>query len=224
MQPGLRRVPLEATARVVSDEEDLSRLMSALVTEHFVLQSVSGSTIAESSSRSAIYLSALSSGLVAIGFASSKPQILMVFAFTILPTVFVLGCFTIVRLVDTSVENMIAVQRVERIRRYYATVHPVARQFFDQDQYGSHGLGIRGVRYRTSSVFYTMASMITFVNAVLGGVTVGLGVSLGVAAGMITGIVSGAAVGVVCLAAGLVYDIARIRPILNRSASGELSQ
>jgi hypothetical protein len=48
--------------------------MSALVTEHFVLQSAASSTISESGSRVAIYLSALSSGLVAIGFASSSPQ------------------------------------------------------------------------------------------------------------------------------------------------------
>lgn len=42
--------------------------MSALVTEHFVLQGTSSSTISESGSRLSIYLSALSSGLVAIGY------------------------------------------------------------------------------------------------------------------------------------------------------------
>jgi len=45
--------------------------MSALVTEHFALQAVSSATISESGSRAALYLAALSSGLVAIGFASS---------------------------------------------------------------------------------------------------------------------------------------------------------
>jgi hypothetical protein len=107
-------------------DRDNAALMSALVTEHFVLQSVSGATISESSSRAAIYLSALSSGLVAIGFASSDPKVLTILASTILPTAFLLGCFTVVRLIDTSVENMIAVQRIDRIRRYYATVHPLA--------------------------------------------------------------------------------------------------
>jgi hypothetical protein len=32
MQPGLRRVSLEATARVVSDEEDLSYTMASMIT------------------------------------------------------------------------------------------------------------------------------------------------------------------------------------------------
>jgi len=45
--------------------------MSALVTEHFVLQGTSSSTVSESGSRVSIYLSALSSGLVAIGFAAA---------------------------------------------------------------------------------------------------------------------------------------------------------
>jgi hypothetical protein len=65
--------------------------MSALVTEHFVLQSVSSATISESSSRVTIYLSSLSSGLVAIGFASSSHKALAALAFTVLPTVFLLG-------------------------------------------------------------------------------------------------------------------------------------
>jgi hypothetical protein len=71
--------------------------MSALVTEHFVLQSTASATISESGSRVAIYLSALSSGLVAIGFASSSPHALGSLAFTVLPMVFMLGHFTIVR-------------------------------------------------------------------------------------------------------------------------------
>jgi hypothetical protein len=57
----------------VSDETPPPEFMSALVTEHFVLQGTSASTISEGGSRVSIYLSALSSGLVAIGFASGRP-------------------------------------------------------------------------------------------------------------------------------------------------------
>jgi hypothetical protein len=54
--------------------EEPPAFMSAPVTEHFSLQSISSATISESGSRAALYLSALSSGLVAIGFASSSRQ------------------------------------------------------------------------------------------------------------------------------------------------------
>jgi hypothetical protein len=64
----------------------------------------------------AIYLSALSSGLVAIGIASSSPRALAALAFTVLPTVFVLGWFTVVRLTDTSVANIVSLRRMELIR------------------------------------------------------------------------------------------------------------
>ena len=60
----------------MADEKPPPEFMSALGTEYFVLQSTASSTISESGSRVAIYLSSLSSGLVAIGFASSSPRAL----------------------------------------------------------------------------------------------------------------------------------------------------
>ena len=42
--------------------------MRALVTEHFVLGSARSATITEANGRAAIYLSVVSSGLVAFGF------------------------------------------------------------------------------------------------------------------------------------------------------------
>ena len=42
--------------------------ITALVTEHFVLQSARSATIGEANGRASIYLSAVSSALVAFGF------------------------------------------------------------------------------------------------------------------------------------------------------------
>jgi hypothetical protein len=44
--------------------------VSALVTEHFVAQSARSTTIAEANGRTAIYLTSLSSALVAFGFVA----------------------------------------------------------------------------------------------------------------------------------------------------------
>jgi hypothetical protein len=184
-------------------------LLSALVTEHFALQSVAGSTIGESGSRAAIYLSALSSGLVAIGFASSSPKTLAVLSYTVLPTVFILGYFTMVRLIDTSVANIVAQQRIERIRRYYAGLHPLAPDFFPPE--GDAESGTHGVRYGRWSALFTMASMITIVNAVLGGATVALIGSLALGLATRVSVVAGVIVGLVLLAATLYYQIRRLR-------------
>jgi hypothetical protein len=48
------------------------------------------------------------------------PGPLAALAFTVLPTVFVLGWFTVVRLTDTSMANIVSLRRMELIRGYYA--------------------------------------------------------------------------------------------------------
>jgi hypothetical protein len=80
----------------MADEKPPPDFMSALGTEYFVLQSTASSTISESGSRVSIYLSSLASGLVALGFSSASPRAFASLAFTVLPTVFVLGWFTCV--------------------------------------------------------------------------------------------------------------------------------
>jgi hypothetical protein len=191
--------------------------MSALVTEHFALQSVSSATISESGSRAALYLSALSSGLVAIGFASSHRRTLEALAFSILPTVFILGWFTIVRLIDTSVQNIVSRRRIETIRQYYAAIDPSHARFFESD---AVALGVLGVRYSGKSIFFTMASMILLVNAVVAGATVTLLCALGGGMGAPAAIALGAVVAVATLGLGLVYESRRLTPLISTDAPG----
>jgi hypothetical protein len=191
--------------------EDPPAFMSALVTEHFALQSVSSATISESGSRAALYLSALSSGLVAIGFASSSRKSLEALSFSVLPTVFILGWFTVVRLVETSVENIVCRRRIEVIRRYYAALDPRHRAFFEADYAGS---GLHGVKYGGRSILFTMASMIHLVNSVVGGATVGLLCILGGHLTAYAGVPLGGLVGIGILALGLSYEYRRLTPLI----------
>lgn len=145
--------------------------MSALVTEHFVLQSMAASTISESSSRSSLYLLSLSSSLVALGFAvQASADAFAPFAAAVLPTVFLLGWFTVVRLVDTSIQNVTCLRRIARIRSYYGGLVPEAPRYFPTR--GREDLDAQemvGLQYRRTSLLFTMASMIGTVNAVVGG-------------------------------------------------------
>jgi hypothetical protein len=200
----------------VSDEKPPPEFMSALVTEHFVLQSAASSTISESGSRVAIYLSSLSSGLVAIGFASSSPHALAALAFTVLPTVFVLGWFTVVRLVDTSVANIASLRRMEAIRRYYASIVPAAAGYFasDESTTGSHG-----VRYGRWSFLFTMASMVIVVNSVLGGATATLVATIALKVPISWATAAGILVGLALLALSLFYEHKRLTPMVLRSSA-----
>jgi hypothetical protein len=187
--------------------------MSALVTEHFVLQGTSSSTISESGSRVSIYLSALSSGLVAIGFASSSHRALESLAFTVLPTVFILGWFTIVRLIDTSVANVISQRRMDLIKQYYASIYPPAARYF-------HDPG-HSVRYGRWSFLFTMASMVITVNSVVGGAAIALVASLAGQASAPVPVLAGLAAGLILLALGLSYEHHRLTPAVLSSASAE---
>jgi hypothetical protein len=193
----------------MADEKAPPEFMSALVTEHFALQSSASSTISESGSRVAIYLSALSSGLVAIGFASSSPHALAALAFTVLPTVFVLGWFTIVRLIDTSVANVVSLRRIELIRQYYASIVPSAAVYFQPDDPVA---GTQGVRYGRWSFLFTMASMVIVVNSVLGGATVALVGTLAVKAPVAISTVVGIVAGLALLVLALRYEHRRLTP------------
>jgi hypothetical protein len=202
----------------VADEKPPPEFMNALGTEYFVLQSTASSTISESGSRVSIYLSSLASGLVALGFSSSSPRAFASLAFTVLPTVFVLGWFTIVRLIDTSVANIVSLRRMELIRAYYAALAPLAPPYFGADgaPAGEHGsaAGEHGVRYGRWSFLFTMASMVITVNCVLGGATIALlfdlafKVPLPAAAGI------GVAAGLILLVLSLRYEHRRLTPVV----------
>jgi hypothetical protein len=89
----------------MEDQNTNAAFISALTTEHFVLQTAASSTIAEAAARSTLYVMALSSALVAMGFASQSATVLMPFGLVVLPGIFVPAVLTVVRLVDTTLEN-----------------------------------------------------------------------------------------------------------------------
>jgi hypothetical protein len=203
----------------MADEKPPPEFMSALVTEHFVLQGNSSSTTSEGGSRVSIYLSALSSGLVAIGFASSSHRALESLAFTVLPVVFILGCFTIVRLTDTSVANVVSQRRMDTITDYYASIHPPLATYF---RAGGAGARRHGVQYGRWSFLFTMASMVTVVNSVVGGATVALVCALAIKAASPIPVVAGIIAGLVLLAAGLGYEDRRLTQVVLSYASNPL--
>ena len=85
----------------MDEQSERTALLSALTTEHFVLQTANNSTYSEASARSTLYVMMLSSSLVAMGFVADSSDVLIPFAAIVLPAVFVLGIFTVVRLVET---------------------------------------------------------------------------------------------------------------------------
>ena len=152
--------------------------MSALTTEHFVQQSAASATISESSSRASLYLVSLSSSLVALGFATQSTHAFPYFAGAILPAVFVLGIFSFIRIVDTSMANLNSLRAIARIRRFYAGLVPEAAKFF-----GPHGgdggdtataLSFLGTTRSWTTALFSMASTMAAINSTVAGVGVAI--------------------------------------------------
>jgi hypothetical protein len=114
----------------MEEKERHAAFMSALITEHSVLQAAANSTVSDAAARSSLYVFSLSSSLVAMGFAAQSRDVFLPFVAVVLPAVFMLGVLTIVRLVDSAIENMQYLAGIARIRGYYRTLTPEAAAFF----------------------------------------------------------------------------------------------
>lgn len=151
-------------------------LMTALTTEHFVLQTAASSTISEASARSSLYVFSLSSSLVAMGFTAQLENVFFPFVASVLPALFLLGVFTTIRLVDTSLEYMQYLEGIARIRAYYRSLGPEAAAYFAAESgRWPEGRSVPSLRLGPLLAFLgTTASMVAIVNNIIAGVAVTL--------------------------------------------------
>jgi hypothetical protein len=198
-----------------------SAFISALTTEHFVLQSARGALISEMVGRGNVYLSAVSSALIAFGFWAQLGAGIDLFVAAVLPALFVFGELTFVALVRSSLKNIEFMRRMQRIRGYYRTLHPDAEQFFDPpdaDREHAAELATVGMRPGLGSMMFTGATSIAAVNSMLG--AVGLALLAGRADGIQRGVVVtiGILAALALFALHLLYERHRGAPPIPKSA------
>jgi hypothetical protein len=161
----------------MSSPPDPAQLLTALTTEHFTLQGARAQTMNETSARASLYMLSLSSALVALGFVSqAADDAFTAFALVALPTVYVLGCATYVRLVECSGEDLHYGIAINRIRSYYIEL---AGDRADLFLLGGHddAAGVfrnMGIAPDKRSHAFAFSTAIAIVNAVVGGSVVAL--------------------------------------------------
>jgi hypothetical protein len=187
---------------------DAHALLTALTTEHFTLQGARSQTVGESAARSSMYLSSVSSTLIALGFVSQVShggEVFQLFALTVLPTLFFLGVFTFGRLVQSSIEDVRYGRAINRIRHYYLELagETAPRYFLMSGHDDTRGVLVNmglegGSRWQ---LFFGTAHAVSVVNSVVGagavaillGVTLDLPLAVAAAAGV--GFVAGSVAG-----------------------------
>jgi hypothetical protein len=161
-------------ANETSQGPDSGQLLLALTTEHFTLQGARSQTMSESSARASVYVFSVSSVLVALGFigqVSEVGDVFHTFALTVLPTLYLLGAVTFVRLVECGAEDFRYGMAINRIRNYYQQVAGDRKDLFllsgHDDATGvfaNMGLPLEG-----RSPVFAFSTAVAVINGVVGG-------------------------------------------------------
>lgn len=188
-------------------------LMSALTTEHFVLQTAVSANTSEVGTRASLYIFSLSSSLVAMGFAAQSPRLLVPFVAIVLPAVFILGVFTAVRLVDSNLEALEFLTGIARIRGFYRRLGGEAEDYFSAES--GRWPETQATPSLRLGVFVgfitTTASMVAFINSIVAGVGVAFVAGDVLPKNRTLGALLGAGVALALMAAFLAYQRWRYR-------------
>jgi hypothetical protein len=194
------------------------QLLTALTTEHFTLQGARSQTMSESAARASIYVFSVSSVLVALGFVgqiSDVGDVFDAFALTVLPTLYLLGVVTFVRLVECGAEDLLYGMAINRIRSYYKEVagHRADLFLLSGNDDAAGVFANMGLATEKRSPVFAFSSAIAVVNSVVGGaaVAIALGALVDAPLGMAAG------VGVV---AAIVSAVALVRHALRLLDAG----
>jgi hypothetical protein len=188
-------------------------VVTFMTTEHFVLATARSAGISETNGRAAIYLAAVSSGLIALAFTGQLSRLgaaFYVFGLVLLPTLTFVGVMTFDRALRNGVEDVQLAERINRIRQFYFDAAPQVARYLPPP--GPETLWAIARQAGVSSSFWyqflTIAGALAVVNSVLVGGTFGLAVQAG------TGVLAAsAAVGVITGAVALAGHFARQRAI-----------
>ena len=120
-----------------------------------------------------------------------------------------LGLVTYVRVLQSSVEDILYARAINRIRHYYTEIDPSQAHYFllsgRDDLRGA--LANMGVRDSWTQFLFTMPSAVAVINALLAGITVALAVVTTI--GLPVTVLAGMALGTTVLALHLAYQVRR---------------
>jgi hypothetical protein len=206
---------LEAFDQIAAaGQEERPGFITALTTEHFTLQTARAVTVNESNGRSALYLGALSSSLIALALVAQRSgtgELFAVFALTVLPAVLFLGVVTHVRLLQSEIEELIYARAINRIRHYYTEIDPARARYFllsgRDDLRGA--LWNACVKDSGIQLLFTMPTAVAVINGLVAGVTGALAVALAAGLAPLPAAVVGVGLGIVTLGLELAWQYHR---------------
>jgi hypothetical protein len=209
------------------DVEEGSRpsAVNFVTTEHFALQSARAATIAESTGRATMFLTAASGGLIALGLVATATGVgtaFYAFGLVLLPTLAFVGLVTFERALQIGLEDYQLMRRIALLREYYFREAPELQQFLvsiplSQVLTSGSLLTGRGQLFAGQS-FRTVAGMVGVITAVLAGATAGLIATAASSHSLAAALISGVAVALVATTLLMRFQVRAYR----RAATGRL--
>jgi threonine/homoserine/homoserine lactone efflux protein len=165
-------------------DADMSTVLSIVTTEHYNVQTERAMTVSETVGRAGMFLTTVSMTLVALAFAAEITDFSA--AFTVLGvvaflTLLFLGVVTFERVLQASIDDVAAGQRINRLRRLYLELVPELGRYLRPpagSDDASEVLRLEGKRPNRWQLILTIAGMVSVINSVIAGVMVGALVSL----------------------------------------------
>lgn len=182
----------------IDERERRQQILQCLTTEHFVLQTARAATIQEANQRANLFLTSVSSAIIALAFIAQVTQMgepFVLFSLIILPCLYFIGLVTFARTVQVAIEDMVHARGIARVRHYYVETAPSLEKYLihsthDDDQAvltdkalaPSHWQSFISAAGLVSVIAGAIAGVFTaIVVKALGGASLGLGVACGIA-------------------------------------------
>lgn len=164
---------------VTGDAGEQQRAAALLTAEHAALQTERSATVFEATGRVQTFLGALSSAVVAsafVGQATGLDRPFFAFAAAVLLPCLAIGVATLARAQQTAIDDVRSSRRIERIRRFYVEISPLAAEFLAPPADDGVEDAVRAMAGRPGrwQVALTTAGMVAIVNAAVAGAVVGL--------------------------------------------------
>jgi hypothetical protein len=179
-----------------SQPEQRQAFMLALTTEHFTLQTARAVSVNEGNGRTA---------------RSPLGEVFYAVALTVLPAVLFLGLVTYVRVLQSSIEDILYARAINRIRHYYTEIDPAQAHYFllsGRDDFRG-ALANMCIRDNWIQFLFTMPSAVAVINALLAGVTVALALVTAIGTPLPLTVLAGMAFGTTVLVLHLAYQVRR---------------
>lgn len=176
-------------------------MVQTLTTEHFTLQGARSVVISEVNSRATIYLSAVSSTVVALAFVttlSQSQEFVRAFALVLLPVLCFMGFVTKARLEQLSIADFQYQRAINRIRHAYVDVAPEAARYLTLSIHDDVDGVVQTAVYQEGRRMglLTAAEMIAVINAVIMGLIAAIAFRWATGASAISSILIGIVIGV----------------------------